>query len=187
MFDPRPRTAASWRQPYPWLLALGLPLFAWILFGPRGTEVQVAEKRWWRAVQIERQVLEMQSDWCARMPAEAQAVSRQPRQDPSGERGLADYCRFRTWEWRTRRGAVREGQAPQPPAWPEPAALQTAANERLGKRLSRQELLLRDAGGREWTCRLPLEGWQSMNPGQSLRLQVDRHGVADCSSLLPPR
>jgi hypothetical protein len=128
----------------------------------------------------------MQSDWCDRLPDGAQVIERQPRQDPSGQRGVADYCRFRTWEWRTRRGAVREGQAPEPPEWPEPAALQTAADERLGKRLARQELLLRDAGGREWTCRLAPAAWQAFSQGQTLRLLVDRHGVADCSSLPPP-
>ncbi|MBH9577478.1 hypothetical protein [Inhella proteolytica] len=175
-----------WRWLYFGLGLLALPLLGWVFSGPHRADVTVVAKPWRRLVEIERRVLEMQSDWCDRLPAEAQGVERQMREDPSGQRGLAEYCRFRAPEWRRRRFAVADGEAPVPPFWPA-LELQNPGSpegERAGRRLAEQELLLRAEDGREWTCRLSVADWQRLALGQQLRLQVDRFGVADCASFL---
>jgi len=188
----KPQHVLNIQRHWRWLcLGLGLlalPLLGWVFSGLHRADVTIVAKPWRRLVEIERRVLEMQSDWCERLPAEAQQVERQWREDPSGQRGRAEYCRFRAPEWRRRRFAVADGESPVPPFWP---ALElrdpgSPEGERAGRRHAEQELLLRTEDGREWTCRLPLADWQRLELGQQLRLQVDRHGVADCASFLPP-
>lgn len=186
-----PGLQAASPLPYRWLLLLGLPLIVWLMLRPRGVPVEVAAKPWSREIEIERQVLEMHSDWCAQMPAGAELLERRPRPDP--ERGAeAEHCRYRAPAWRALRLVRAEGLAPQPPYWPAmnlllPGSPGAPAGERAGKRRAVQELALRDAQGRSWSCPLALPAWQAWAIGARTRLAVHRFtGVANCASLPAP-
>ncbi len=175
-----------WRAPGPrphgWLLALGLPVLLWILLRPPGRGVEVVGKTWRWSIEIERQVMEMHSDWCSQMPAGAELIERRLRQDPEGQRGDAEHCRYRAPAWRKSGQRFAEGAHPEAPHWP--ALSLQAGLEREGKRWAEQALLLRDADGRDWPCRLPLRQWQAWAVGDRTRLAVHRFsGVADCASL----
>lgn len=164
------------------LVLLSIAL-AWRLFGPGGVTVEVAAKTWQRDIEVERLGLELGSAWCDELPAQAQDIVRRPLQDPEGRRGLAEHCRYQAPQWRARRSERAEGQDPTPPRWPAEPRL-TQGLERSGARHERYALQLRSADdGRPWTCELPQPRWQQFHTGQRLRLQVDRHGVADCASL----
>lgn len=160
-------------RPYLGLALIGLPLLAWVLLRPRGVAVEVAGQRWVRQIEIERQVLEMNSEPCAQMPAGAREIG---RRSVDG----TEHCRFEAPAWRKRRVALAQGEA-GPPQWP---ALSLADGERAGQRHAWQLILLRDGDGRTWECQLPLALWQSWPAGTRTRLEVHRFtGVADCGSL----
>lgn len=163
------------------LLGLLTPL-GWWLFGPHGVAVEIAAKTWQRDIEIERLLLESASAWCDELPADAQDISRRLLQDPEGRRGLATHCRYQAPQWRARRSARAAGQDLTPPRWPDEPVLELGS-ERLGKRHEHYALELQSADGRAWRCELPQARWQQFRGGQRLRLAVDRHGVADCSSL----
>lgn len=164
----------SRRAIYRVLGLLGLVLLAWVLLHPRGVAVRVEAMDWRRAIEIEREVEEMQSEPCAQMPAGARLLERQMREG-------TEHCRFYAPVWRMRRHVVAEGALPVLPRWPE---LDLQAGEREGRRHAWQALQLHDEDGRHWECRLPLAAWQGWRPGTSTRLAVHRFsGVADCGSL----
>ncbi|MBH9554317.1 hypothetical protein [Inhella gelatinilytica] len=176
------------RPPYRLMGLLAVPLLLWTLGGPHRVDVEVVAKPWRREVEIERQVRERDSNWCAQIPAGAEVLERERRDDPSGIQPPADYCRYLAPVWRKRRSAIASGLAPQVPEWPLVAlreASEAESAERPGKRHATQELSLRAVDGSEWTCRPAFEAWTRFTVGQKLSLQVDRWGVADCSSLRP--
>lgn len=159
------------------LLLLGLLLLLWVLLRPRGIEVEISAKTWRREVEIERQVLEMGSERCEQMPAGAQLQERRLHEGQA-------HCRFVAPAWRKGRTAVAEGTGAEPPRWP---SLTLQPGERAGRRRSVQELALRDADGRRWSCRLREADWTAWPLGARTRLDVHRFsGVATCSSLPPP-
>lgn len=170
---PRP-----WRATPLWLVPLLAGLLCWAA-APSGVKVRLSAKSWSRDIEIERQVMELASSTCDEMPAGAELISR--RSMASAE-SPTDHCRYRQLAWRAVRSLHSEGLAPAVPQWPATAAA-PASHERLGQRHERYELLLQAADGQEWRCRLPLAQWQGLAAGQQFRLKVDRHGVADCSSL----
>jgi hypothetical protein len=164
-------------------LALLLPL-GWMLFGPRGVAVQVQAKIWRFEIEVEKRVLESGSDWCDALPADARDISRQPRQRADGP---PEHCRYSAPQWRRRWGEQLEGEDPQPPRWPQPRLVPLPPDqigaERLGKRQAHYELQLRAADGRHWSCPVALAQWQRIVKGSSVRIQVDRQGVADCATI----
>jgi hypothetical protein len=173
--DPAPIALAPPRTG--WLLLLGAALLAGVLLRPRGVAVEVAAKPWQREVDIERQVQEMHSERCERMPVDARL---QERRWADG----VEHCRFLAPAWRKARTARAEGEVPTLPRWP---ALDLQPGERPGPRRALQELALRDEDGRHWSCRLREADWQAWPPGARTRLAVHRFtGVADCASLPPP-
>ena len=174
------------------MLLLALPLVGWMWQLARGVDVEIVAKTWKRELVVERRRLEQQSDWCDRLPPDSQAVAREDRLDPSGERGTAPYCRFRAPTWGLAWVAQQEGQAPRPPRWPQPTLIapgdpKLPDGERLGGRRARQTVVLRADDGREWQCRPEPGHWQALQIGQRFYLAVDRFGVADCASLPPQR
>jgi hypothetical protein len=175
--------SASWTEakPHParWLLIAALPLLLWLLLRPSGIAVEVKDKSWQRQIEVERQVMELHSDWCSEMPADAELIARQPRGD-------ALHCRYRAPVWRMRRVAHAEGTGASEPSWPDPAlkGAGTPDAERSGRRHAWQSLRLEDSQGRHWTCQLPLPAWRGWRVGERTRLAVHRFsGVADCASL----
>lgn len=181
-------SAGSATHPLRWLLraVLALPvlLLGWQVMGPRGVHVEVLEQRWQRDIEVERLLLESGSAWCDELPAGAQDISRRWLEDPQGSRGRAEHCRYQLPTWRPRRSARSEGLSALAPApfWAPTPTLEPEL-ERLGRRREHYELLLAAADGRSWQCPLPQARWARYRQGQSLRLQVDRFGVANCASL----
>ena len=175
-------------RPHPahWVLLAALPLLLWLLLRPPGIAVEVRAMSWQRQIEVERQVMELHSDWCSEMPTGAVLIERSLRRDPEGKRGEAAHCRYRAPVWRMRRVAHAEGAGPHLPAWPDPSlqGVGTADAERAGRRHAWQSLLLQDSRGRSWTCQLALPAWQAWRVGDRTRLAVHRFsGVADCASL----
>nr|WP_316639970.1 hypothetical protein [uncultured Roseateles sp.] len=171
-----------------WMSLVLVPVTGWLL-SPSGTKVQLVHKTWHLAIEVETWVVDHGSNWCDELPAGAHITLRRTIVDPSGARTApADHCRYTALQWRALHSAMAEGEAPAAPRWPvlqllpasDPPAL---GAERAGKRHERYEVLLRAASGQEWTCRLALPHWQGLAPGLSFRLKVDRHGVANCSSV----
>lgn len=157
-----------------WLgLALLLPPLGWWLLGPSGFAVELTERRWRMEIEVERLVLEPGVDRCDALPAQARDVVR---------RDGSDQCLYVAPAWRTRWVAQASGDASRPPQWPAPA-LKADGSERLGRRELFHEVGLRTGAGQVWTCRLPPERWARLQPGQRLRLPVDRWGTADCAAL----
>ena len=177
---PNPR----WRQPLPWMLALALPLVAWVVDQSLGVRVEVEAKIWRREVDIEGSLVQPQSDWCENLPAAATDVERLERADPEQGERLRPYCRFRAPGWSLLRRAVAEGGSERVPQWP--VLRLTPGAEREGQRRSWLWLKLRATDGREWQCNPPLAQWLGIQPGQRFRLKVDQFGVADCGSLPQP-
>lgn len=164
------------RSPWPYrvLGGAGLALLAWVLLHPRGVAVQVVAMDWRRVIEIEREVLELDTLPCAELPARAEVLERKQLDG-------AAQCRVRLPVWRMRRHVVAEGLHPALPLWPDP---QLQAGERAGRRHESQALQLADDAGRRWDCRLSLPLWQAWQPGQPARLAVHRFtGVADCAGL----
>jgi hypothetical protein len=162
-----------------WLAPLAALLLGWVLLHPRGIAVVVDDKPWRREIDIERQVMEMFSEPCDRVPVvDAQLQARRTVD------GVA-HCRFLGPAWRKGRMAVADGGADDAPRWP---YVQLQAGERLGPRREQQELRLRDEDdGRHWNCRLDAATWRAWPLGAKTRLAVHRFsGVADCASLPPP-
>lgn len=177
-----------------WAVIVGallmLPLL-WQLFGPRGVPVEVVRKTWRFEIEIEKRILESSSGWCDEMPAEARDISRRLLADPAGARpGLAEHCRYALPQWRPLRMMQAQGEAPTAPRWPQTALSELPPDqlgaERPGKRREFYEIRLQASKGQHWTCRLPQRQWQDLAPVASLRLQVDRQGVADCASITNP-
>jgi len=175
-----------------WMSLALLPLVWWLLT-PSGVTVQVVQKTWQLAIEIETLVEDHGSSWCDEVPTGVRVTLRRTMIDPSGARtGPAEHCRYTGPQWRALHSAMAEGQAPALPHWPT-ASLPPLADppqlgaERPGKRHERYEIQLRAASGQTWTCRLPLAHWQGVTPGLTFRLQVDRHGVAHCGSVPGPR
>jgi hypothetical protein len=185
------------------LLGLAALALAGWLFGPGGTAVQVEAKTWRLEIEIEKRIAEADSGWCDALPAEAGNIQRRwitdstgssESPDRSGKRAApAEHCRYTLPQWRALRMVQAEGQAPTSPRWPDtllnegrpqdsvrPAQL---GDERLGLRRAFYEIQLRAASGQTWSCRLALPQWQAQVIGSTLRLQVDRYGVANCASL----
>jgi hypothetical protein len=174
----------------PWLLLLILVLGArplYLLLGPSGVLVAVERKTWRYEIDIERRLLETGSDWCDALPPGAVELDRRLAADPQGPRDTAERCRYSLPAWRLLYRAKAEGDATQPPAWPEPDLRQVpgiAADAlRLGSRQAFFELQLRTNDGALWTCALPRLHWERMPVGHELRLAVDRFGTADCGKL----
>ncbi len=177
-------------------LLLGLTALAVVgwLFGPRGTVVQVASKSWRLEIEIEKRLAEADSGWCDALPAGAGNIQRRWIADSTGERTTpAEHCRYTLPQWRALRMVQAEGRAPTPPRWPDTALNEARpqdsprsaqlGDERLGQRRAFYEIQLHAASGQTWSCRLALPQWQAQVIGSTLRLQVDRYGVANCASL----
>jgi hypothetical protein len=166
------------------MLALALPLVAWVVDQSLGVPVEVQAKIWRREIDIEHAPIQPQSDWCEKLPATATAVERLQREDPEADQRLRPYCRFRAPGWSLLRRAVAEGDGQRPPHWP--AVQLTAEGQREGQRRAWLWLQVRatDArDGRQWQCTPALAQWQRLQVGQRFRLRVDKFGVADCASL----
>jgi len=173
------------------LVVMGLALLPglYYLFGPKGERVEVARKTWSRDIEIEERIWEVSSDWCDAMPVDAQELNRRLMTDPSGARSDAtEHCRFKHATWRAQRSAHSEGEAGSHPAWAAATLSALSADqigaERWGKRHERYELHLRSrSDGKVWTCKLTQAAWEAIPLGLKFRLQVDRFGVANCTSL----
>ena len=180
-------------------LLLGLATLAvtgW-LFGPRGTVVQVEGKTWRLEIEIEKRLAEADSGWCDELPANASNIQRRwitGSPDSSGNpKALAEHCRYTLPQWRALRMVQAEGSALTPPRWPSTSLTEASpqdsarpaqlGDERLGQRRAFYEIQLLAASGQTWSCRLALPQWQAQMVGSTLRLQVDRYGVANCASL----
>lgn len=170
----------------PWLL-LALVLLGAVslyrLLDPRGVAVTIAGKTWRLEVDVERRLLETNTDLCNALPPAAVNIRRGPRTTDAAER-----CRYSLPAWRRLYQAQATGDATQTPTWPQPE-LHTlpgmaAEDLRLGPRQAFFELDLRAADGRRWTCALPRPNWQQQLLGSTLRLAVDRFGTADCGKLV---
>ncbi|MBB5203632.1 hypothetical protein HNQ51_000925 [Inhella inkyongensis] len=181
---PRLSTTPRWRQPLPWMLALALPLVAWVVDQSLGVRVEVEAKIWRREVDIEASQVQPQSDWCDKLPAAATEVERLQREDPGQAGQMRAYCRFRGPGWSLLRRAVAEGDGARTPHWP--VLRLSPGIEREGQRRAWAWVMLRAADGREWQCTPPLPQWLALQPGQRLRLKVDQFGVANCASLPQP-
>jgi hypothetical protein len=164
------------------------PLAWWLLFKPSGVAVELVAMPWRLEIEIEKLMEEGESSWCDEMPADASHITRRQIADPTGIRPEpTEHCRFTRPQWRTMRKATLEGLAPAPPTWPttslnglDPKEL---GAERAGHREAFYELKLRNENGQIWSCRLTLAEWQLHKLGARYRVEVDRFGVADCSSL----
>jgi hypothetical protein len=179
------------------LLGLAALALAGWLFGPRGTAVRVESKTWRLEIEIEKRIAEAESGWCDALPAEASNIQRRwitANADNTRDRTApTEHCRYTLPQWRALRMAQAEGRAPTAPHWPDTslneASPQDSArpaqlgDERLGQRRAFYEIQLRAASGQSWSCRLALPQWQAQVIGSTLRLQVDRYGVANCASL----
>lgn len=171
-----------------WMAPGLLPLAIWLLT-PGGTPVQLTGKTWRRDIEIETRVADHGSAWCDELPAGAKVTLRRLISDPTGARPApAEHCRYAAPQWRALHSATAEGGAADPPRWPEPGLAPPIepvdlGAERPGKRHQRYEIQLLADSGQHWTCRLSLQQWQALSPGLRFRLRVDRHGVADCSSV----
>ena len=173
------------------VIALLFAPLGWKLFGPRGEWVTIQELRWQRDIEIERLVEVNDSSWCDEMPAGVHEVQRKLMDDPSGQRpGPSPHCRYSGLQWRTLRAARAEGRHPERPRWATPALSglppDQAGAERIGKYKGIYEVVMADAKERDWTCRLSLQQWEALKPGQQFRLFVDRFGVANCSTVPGP-
>lgn len=174
------------------VIALLFAPLGWKLFGPRGEWVTIQALRWQRDIEIESLVAVTDSSWCDEMPAGMQEVQRKLMEDPSGQRSApSPHCRYTGLQWRTLRSVRTEGQHPQAPFWGSPVLSaqrpDQAGAERISKYKGIYEVLMVDAKERDWTCRLNLQQWQALQPGQQFRLFVDRFGVANCSTVPGPR
>lgn len=174
-------------NPWPLMALVGLPLLYWALLAPRGLLVEIAAKTWRHAIEIERYQLELESDWCDRLPPNAELLEQRRMEDPLGQRGVDAYCRYRALRWSQYRHAVAQGEAPQPPHWPQPQLADlppdTPGAERLGRRTTRYQWVLRAEDGQEWPCTLSLPEWRTLETGTKVRVLVDRWGTADCATL----
>lgn len=174
------------------VIALLFAPLGWKLFGPRGEWVTIQALRWQRDIEIDSLVAVTDSSWCDEMPAGMQEVQRKLMEDPSGQRSEpSPHCRYTGLQWRTLRSVRTEGQHPQAPYWGSPVLPELrpdqAGAERISKYKSIYEVLMVDAKERDWTCRINLQQWQALKPGQQFRLFVDRFGVANCSTVPGPR
>jgi hypothetical protein len=179
------------------------------LFGPRGTVVQVASKTWRLEIDIEKRLTEADSGWCDALPASADNIQRrwiagtgESTDRTGGTRSTgakstpAEHCRYTLLQWRALRMVQAAGLAPTPPHWPDTALDEARpqdsarpaqlGDERLGQRRAFYDIQLHAASGQAWSCRLALPQWQGHPIGSTLRLQVDRYGVANCASLAAP-
>jgi hypothetical protein len=163
-------------------LGSGLTAVAWLVWNAQGVVVQVQRKPWSRDIEIERQVDVTSSGWCAQLPEGARVVDRRRLNAPDSGQD-AEHCRYATPEWRAVYSLHAAGAGPVPaPYWP---AIAHASDERPGRRHERYEVELADARGRSWTCKLDQARWTRLPTDATLRLKVDRFGVADCGSLAP--
>lgn len=173
------------------VIALLFAPLGWKLFGPRGEWVTIQTLHWQRDIVIERLTAVSDSSWCDEMPEGVQEIQRKLMDDPTGQRTEpSPHCRYAGLQWRPVRSVRTEGQFPQRPFWgtPElaPVPQGQAGAERIDKYKGVYEVLMVDAKERDWTCRVNLQQWEALRPGQAFRLFVDRFGVANCSTVPGP-
>lgn len=174
------------------VIALLFAPLGWKLFGPRGEWVTIQTLRWQRDIEVERLVQVNDSSWCDEMPPGVQEIQRKVMEDPSGQRPEpSPHCRYTGLQWRTLRAVRTQGVHPEPPYWGSPVLAPLRPDEAGAERIARYkgiyEVLMVDAKERDWTCRVSLQQWQALKPGQQFRLFVDRFGVANCSTVPGPR
>lgn len=183
-----PRLPALPRRGSPiWLLAVALPVLAWVL-EPAGVRVQLERLSWRYEIEVEGLHSVADTEWCDQLPDGADVVERRLITDPRPDHVTpAERCRYNTLAWRTHWLARAEGLRGQPPVWPHPPLRVVQppgpGAERLGKREAFHEARLVASDGRQWTCRWDLDRWQRQPLGEHFRLPVDRFGVANCAGL----
>ena len=170
------------------VIALLFAPLGWKLFGPRGEWVTIQTLRWQRDIEIERLSEVNDSSWCDEMPEGVQEVQRKLMEDPTGQRPEASpHCRYTGLQWRTLRAVRAQGEHPQPPHWGTPVLAAVPPGQPGAERISKYkgiyEVVMVDSQARDWTCRLTLQQWSALKPGQEFRLFVDRIGVANCSTV----
>jgi Zn-finger nucleic acid-binding protein len=185
-----------------------------VMFWTKEESMSVTGHSWVREIAVEAVRAVPGSEWCDSVPSGAYRVSRhreerRTRQVPDGEscsmrdvdRGNGtfarvrecvpkyrdepvydDKCEFVIDRWTTIRSDKSGGDSMIPaPTWPRSSA---SGQERAGKKSEVYILFLKDTAGKEHTCELSQERWQSVDDGSLRKLEVGViSGSVDCKKL----